>query len=219
MVEFFEEEVVSKCACLSNGIINRIRFRTPRSGKLQTRLCQCSLRRHNSCNNKNESCNFSDGQTTKDQSVAPINLQSAPKVYSLTFHKAVPVAPGGPAAERRSSTARFKQLRGWSSNRLWNMNSSSRLNSTELGRCMPMTPPLKRLQISLVKKKKILILCVHVFKTQFILTQVGYSFRCPCGSWAAPACWAGRVWPPWTSLWWPHWVATLYACAAHQSGF
>lgn len=51
------------------------------------------------------------------------------------------------------------------------------------------------------------------------LTQVGYSFRCPCGSWAAPACWAGRVWPPWTSLWWPHWVATLYACAAHQSGF
>lgn len=28
MVEIFEEEEVSKYACVSNGIINRIRFRT-----------------------------------------------------------------------------------------------------------------------------------------------------------------------------------------------
>lgn len=50
---------------------------------------------------------------TKDQSVDLINLQSALKVYSLTFHKAVQIAPEGPAAKPQISTAKFKQSWDW----------------------------------------------------------------------------------------------------------
>lgn len=38
-----------------------------------------------------------------------VSVQVALKVYSLTFHKAVQIAPEGPAAKPQSSTAKFKQ--------------------------------------------------------------------------------------------------------------